>query len=116
MPRKLQKIIDGEVGKVKAALHALEQKLEAGKIQAGLEGFRDALDSTRLSIWALLTAEKPAEYPSVLLCFRLQRGVELCQDISSDISNGISTTPAELGRFYSTLKATLKQLEPVVRT
>ena len=115
MPSAAQRIIDGEVHKVRTALGALEDKLRAGKIRAGLEKFKDALDSARLSIWAILTAGKPAEYPSVLLRIRLQRAVEMCENIRSDINNGTPAGPAELRRFCTTLKTTLKQVEAVVQ-
>ena len=115
MPSEAQRIIEGEVRKVKIALEALGQKLEEGKLRVGLEKFKDALDSARLSIWAILTAGKPAEYPSVLLRIRLQRAVEMCENIRTDINNGTPAGPAELRRFCTTLKTTLKQVEPVVQ-
>ena len=114
MPSAAQRIIDGEVHKVKGALGALEDKLQAGKIRAGLEEFKDAIDRTRVSIWAILTSSRPAEFDTVLLRLRLRRAGELCQNIDSDIKRGIPIAPSEVHRFRTTLRTTLKRLEQLV--
>ena len=109
-----QGIVADQIAGLKSALKTLEQQLAAGKVRTGLEEFKDAIDRTRVSIWAILTSSRPAEFDTVLLRLRLRRAGELCQNIDSDIKRGIPIAPSEVHRFQTTLRTTLDRLEQLV--
>ncbi len=103
--------------KLKEELERIEGQLTGGEIPAeGLEDFRRAVDSLRMTVWAVLTASESDQYDITITRFRLNRAVESCQQIVGDINSGsIAADSPELRRFHDTIRDTLKRVESLTR-
>jgi len=120
----MTKTLGQRLYEIKGALEAIEQELAAGSMpQEGLEDFKAVVDHMRLSVWAIITAERSDEYQGlgapemkqIIARFRLHRGEDICRSALSDIEAGVIPADSpELGRFYSTLRQTTDQVARVI--
>ena len=107
-----------QVDNLKRALQAIENQLAQREVpQEGLEDLKRAVDHIRTTVWALITAaESPDNYEVVLARFRLNRAMELCQQVVLDINASfIPIESSELRRFHVTMKGTMDRVERLMK-
>ena len=107
-----------QVDNLKSALRAIEGELAQREVpKEGLEDLKRAVDNIRRTVWALITAaESPDKYEVVLARYRLNRAMELCQQVVLDINASfIPIDSAELRRFHVTMKGTLDRVERLMK-
>lgn len=110
-------LLKEQVEKLKSTLGTIETQLSAQAVpREGLEDLKNAVDNVRRTVWALLSAaESTHDYEVLLARFRLNRALELCQQVAVDIGAGlIATDSSELRRFHTTLKDTLSRVERLI--
>ena len=110
--------LNEQVDSLKSALRAIEGELAQREVpREGLVDLRKAVDNTRQTVWALLTAaEAPDEYEVVIARFRLNRAMELCQQVVLDINASfIPIDSAELHRFHVIMKGTMDRVERLMK-
>lgn len=109
-----------QVRKLKASLEELEKRLAGADVPlAVLEDFKMAVDHIRMTVWALLSAEKTDLYEAAasVARFRLKRTVEMSRSILLDINAGnLTIDMAELQQFHAFLKDTLERIDRLYRT
>lgn len=75
---------------LKGDLESIEAELAKGEAPPEtLQDFKSAVDSIRLSVWAVLTAAQSTDYQQakqVVARFRARRLAELCRNVLEDIS------------------------------
>lgn len=75
---------------LKGDLESIEAELAKGEAAPEtLQDFKSAVDSVRLSVWAVLTAAQSTDYQQakiVVARFRTRRLAELCRNVLEDIS------------------------------
>ncbi len=107
-----------QVDNLKSTLQAIEGELAQREVpREGLEDLKRAVDNIRRTVWALITAaEAPDEYVIVLARLRLNRAMELCQQVVLDINASfIPIDSAELRRFHVTMKGTVDRVERLMK-
>ena len=114
-----EKLVE-QVHQLKAALEEIEKKLVGGGEVpvAVLEDFKMAVDHTRMTVWALLSAETDQyEITSQVARFRLKRGVDMFRAVIADIdTNEITVDFPELQQFYTILKDVLARIERLYKS
>ncbi len=107
-----------QVDNLKSALQSIEGELAQREVpKEGLEDLKRAVDNIRRTVWALITAaESPDKYELILARFRLNRAMELCQQVVLDINASfIPIDSAELRRFHVTMKGTVDRVERLMK-
>ena len=110
--------LKAQVDNLKSTLQAIEGELAQREVpKEGLEDLKRAVDNIRRTVWALITAaESPDDYEIVLARFRLNRAMELCQQVVLDINASfIPIDSAELRRFHVTMKGTVDRVERLMK-
>ena len=109
-----EKIVE-QVQQLKQALVEIEKRLSASDVPAAvLEDFKMAVDHTRMTVWALLSANPTAQYEvsEQIARFRAKRAAEMFKHIRSDIdTNELTIDSPELQEFYAALKETVERVE-----
>jgi len=103
-----------QVQQLKQALIEIEGRLaEADVPLAVLEDFKMAVDHTRLSVWAIMSAQTDQyELASQIARFRVKRAIDMFQHIRSDIdTNELTIDAPELQEFFNSLKIMLERVE-----
>jgi hypothetical protein len=110
----------GRLYEIKIALEDLERELAQREVAwQALRDFKIAVDHVRLSVWAMLTAERPAsggvtpdEASVTVARFRLARATELLGHVRADMEARIiaADTP-EVLPFRTAVEATVSQLK-----
>ncbi len=105
-----QRIDDEEVRRhieeVRSALNVLVAELPQNDRSA--EGVRDlglAVDNVRQSLWAVLTSQRSGDYASYIGEVRVQRAVDACEDVLSDLyADAMASSTPGLAVFCATLR------------
>lgn len=114
--RKTGQDLIGQVTELGLALQGIERELGSGQVPVSvLEDFRTAVDHTRMTLWAVITAADAGELSVItaaIVRYRLGRIIEMCQRFAADIDSGALTldTP-ELPVFKAVLEQTLARIE-----
>ena len=105
-----------QVNELGLALQGIERELGSGQVPvAVLEDFRTAVDHTRMTLWAVITAADAGELSVItaaIVRYRLGRMIEMCRRSVADMDSGALTlqTP-ELPVFRALLEQTLARIE-----
>lgn len=115
-----EKLVE-QVHQLKAALEEIEKRLSGGSEVpvAVLEDFKMAVDHTRMTVWALLSAADTDEYEvaSQVARFRLKRGVDMFRAVIADIdSNEVTIDSPELQQFFAILKDVVARIERLYKS
>lgn len=109
-----------QIQQLKKALEEIEQRLTSGEVpRAVLEDFKMAVDHTRMTVWALISAPQSDQYEiaSAIARFRVKRSVDMCRQIVSDIdTNELAIDSPELQQFFTVLKETLERIERLYKS
>lgn len=109
-----------QVRKLKTALEALEKRLTAAEVPLPvLEDFKMAIDHTRMTTWAILTAPQSndGDLSAAIVRSRLKRAMEMARQIVLDINAGELTIDSpELQQCHTTLRDTLGRIERLYRS
>ena len=105
-----------QVNELGLALQGIERELGSGQVPVTvLEDFRTAIDHTRMTLWAVITAADAGELSvitaAIVRC-RLGRIVEMCRRSMADMDSGALTSKTpELPVFKAVLEQTLARIE-----
>lgn len=78
-----------ELQKMRAALQAIEQRLQAKSVPiSGVQDLKSGVDELRLRLWAILSASNNPDPASTLERFRLRRAVEIMASVTADLAEG----------------------------
>lgn len=89
---------------VKAALELLEQQvLDEGAPRDALEDFKHAVDHIRISLWAILSAERTSGHRPIVAHYRLQRATDLCSQAVADVEAGEVRDVRDVLALYDTV-------------
>lgn len=114
-----EKLVE-QVRQLKTALEEIEKRLGGGDVPvAVLEDFKMAVDHTRMTVWALLSAADTDQYEiaSQVARFRLKRGVDMFRAVIADIdTNEITVDSPELQQFFAVLKDVLARIERLYKS
>ena len=114
--RKAGQELVEQVNELGLALQGIERELGSGQVPVTvLEDFRTAIDHTRMTLWAVITAADTGELSVItaaIVRYRLGRIVEMCRRSLADMDSGALTraTP-ELPVFKAVLEQTLARIE-----
>ena len=91
--------LSDELQKMRAALQAIEQRLQAKSVPiSGVQDLKSGVDELRLRLWAILSASNNPDPASTLERFRLRRATEILDSINGDIASGaLRTSHKEIG-------------------
>ena len=103
------------IASLKGDLEEIEGQLaKADASDENLKDLKSAVDSIRLSVWAVLTAaqaDDQAAAQEVIARFRVRRATELGRNVLVDLqNNAISADAPEIGNFTATMDQVLTQL------
>jgi len=105
-----------QVNELGLALQGLERELGSGQVPVTvLEDFRTAVDHTRMTLWAVITAADAGELSVInaaIVRYRLGRIIEMCRRSVADMDSGALTlqTP-ELPVLRAILEQTLARID-----
>lgn len=78
-----------ELQKMRAALQAIEQRLQAKSVpMSGVQDLKSGVDELRLRLWAILGAGSANDYRGFQEQFRLRRARDICRAIEHDLRQG----------------------------
>ena len=110
-----------QVNELGMALQGIERELGSGQVPvAVLEDFRTAVDHTRMTLWAVITAADAGELSVItaaIVRYRLGRIIEMCRRSVADLDSGALTlqTP-ELPVFKAMLEQALARIEEMEKS
>ena len=106
-----------QVRQLKNALVEIDKPLATRDLPpVVLEDFKMAVDHTRLTVWAVLSAGQVDQIGPAIIRFRLKRAAEMCQQIKLDIEAGqIGADSSDLKTFQDTLKSTNDRIDQLYR-
>ncbi len=98
--------LNERVQRLKDALETIEREVVRGEpTRECLEDFKLAIDHTRVSVWAILTAAQTGGHQSIVAKFRLKRATEICRHLIGDINSGlIAADDPELLQFQAAVE------------
>ena len=107
-----------ELAAVREALDQLESQMDLEPVSAAaLEAFKVIVDNVRNSVFAMITAEDPAEYRSFIRKYRLRRAAQVCQNVLAGLVDGtIDVRTPGFDQLQSTVGETLARLEELSQT
>lgn len=114
--RKAGQDLAEQVNELGLALQGIERELSSGQVPVPvLEDFRTAVDHTRMTLWAVITAADAGELSVItaaIVRYRLGRIIEMCRRSMSDMDSGALTldTP-ELPVLRAILEQTLARID-----
>lgn len=103
-----------ELQKMRAALQAIEQRLQAKSVPlSGVQDLKSGVDELRLRLWAILSASNNPDPESTLERFRLRRATEILDSITADIAAGkVRTSHKEVGMLVERAERIVAALRP----
>lgn len=119
--RKSSQDLAEQVNELGMALQGIERELGSGQVPVTvLEDFRTAIDHTRMTLWAVITAADAGELSVItaaIVRYRLGRIIEMCRRSVADLDSGTLTleTP-ELPVFKAVLEQTLARIEEMEKS
>lgn len=119
--RKSSQDLVEQVNELGMALQGIERELGSGQVPvAVLEDFRTAVDHTRMTLWAVITAADAGELSVItaaIVRYRLGRIIEMCRRSVADLDSGALTlqTP-ELPVFKAMLEQALARIEEMEKS
>lgn len=109
-----EKVIE-QIHQLQKALEEIEKRLTETELPlAVLEDFKMAVDHTRMTVWALLSAPQGDQFEvaAAIVRFRVKRTIEMCRQIVLDIDTSELTIDSpELQQFQEVVKATLERID-----
>ena len=105
-----------QVNELGMALQGIERELGSGEVPVSvLEDFRTAIDHTRMTLWAVITAADAGELSVItaaIVRYRLGRIIEMCRRSMADMDSGALTSKTpELPVLRAILEQTLARIE-----
>ncbi|MGH9804256.1 MAG: hypothetical protein ACRD4D_03705 [Candidatus Acidiferrales bacterium] len=119
--RKTGQDLVEQVTELGLALQGIDRELGSGQVPVTvLEDFRTAVDHTRMTLWAVITAADAGELSVItaaIVRYRLGRMIEMCRRSVADMDSGALTleTP-ELPIFRAILEQTLERIEELEKS
>jgi hypothetical protein len=115
-PHKPGQDLVEQVAELGLALQGIERELGSGQVPVTvLEDFRTAIDHTRMTLWAVITAADAGELSVItaaIVRYRLGRIIEMCRRSVADMDTGaLSLATPELPVFKAILEQTLARIE-----
>ncbi len=97
---------------LKDALSSIETELKQGTQRpAGLEDLKAAVDSVRLSLWAILSSSQAEDYDAFIGAFRLRRATEIGRRLLGELENG---SVKKSGPEFEEFKGTVEELASAI--
>jgi hypothetical protein len=104
--------LSGEIDQLRGQLAKVEAQLaKSAGAPEGLEDLKAAVDSLRISVWAVLSASRSSNYPGFIARFRLRRGIEILRSILADLETEAGRAPQP---EHSELQILMQQLNEKV--
>lgn len=108
-----EKVLE-QMQQVKRALEEIERQLVRAQVpHPALADFKMAVDHTRMTLWALLSASESNqdEAAAAIVGFRVKRATEMCRQIAAAMdTNQVTSGSPELQEFQLQLKQTLERI------
>lgn len=113
--RKTSQDLVEQVNELGLALQGIERELGSGQVPVTvLEDFRTAIDHTRMTLWAVITAADAGELSVItaaIVRYRLGRIIEMCRRSIADMDSGaLSSETPELPVFKAMLEHALARI------
>lgn len=100
---------------MRASLQMLDLQLDrAGLSPQGIADLKSEIDSMRLRLWGIMSADRGKAVPHALERFRLRRGTEIISQIADELEKGGS--PADVPEALTLGEAAERLLRALGRT